>query len=78
MKASLEKTDLSSKAEVEMIHKALYCFSNIKLHNLLRKNQAFRFIISDSINKKDQIFNFEENSDEKLERNRDQMNMRKN
>ncbi len=71
MKASLEKIDFQSNSEIDMIHKALYCFSNTSLHNLMRKSEALRFIISDSLKKKDEIFNLEENSDEKMHRDED-------
>ena len=44
------------KKEIDNIHKTLYSFSNAKLHSLLSKSEALRFIIKDSLRKKEEIF----------------------
>lgn len=57
MKASLDKkADAAACASIDLIHKTLYSFSNNNLHTLLRENAAFRYILADSLKKKDEIF----------------------
>jgi len=61
MSAALDKTDFVSKAQVDIIHKTLYKFSNTSMHNLLKISEPFRLILRESLRKKDEIFNCEEN-----------------
>jgi hypothetical protein len=57
MKASLEALDFKdSRKKVDLIHKTLYSFSNNNLHLLLRDSPAFRFILTEIIKNKNEIF----------------------
>lgn len=51
IKAALLDSDTQGKASAKLVHKTLYSFSNNNLHTLMRESAAFRYILTDSLNK---------------------------
>jgi hypothetical protein len=56
MKALMHDAEAAGRHSVDLIHKTLYCFSNNNLHTLMRENAAFRYILTDSLNRQEEIF----------------------